>query len=174
MALVLHEPGSYEPDLPFDAVRTISRRQSQELLCLLSVTKSVECLGQLHIDFPVVVFSDIAKHVAGDETQLVELARSHMVINFLIEFQVLEPERCMLQVVLQTLLTNIDCMFKLIFSFLKPRSIEEYRSIVLALNHQILELLPGFFSVAQSAFTKGTLEQYPPDLFNLTITGFLN
>jgi len=122
----------------------------------------------------VIVLPNISEHVFDDVAELVKLARSHLVICLLVQLQILEPERCVLDIVLKALLANIDGLLDLIFSLFESGGIQEHTAVVLAMNHQVLELPPSHFSLSKPALTEISFQKHPPNLLNMAIATSLD
>lgn len=64
--------------------------------------------------------------------------------RLLVQLKVVEPERTELGIVVNAPLANVDCLFKLVLSFLELRSLKEYVSVVRVLLNKVLEGVTSF------------------------------
>lgn len=80
----------------------------------------------------------------------------------------------MLQIVVQTLFADVDGLLELVLSLFKSGCIEEHGTVVPAVEHEVLELLPRLFAVPQPALAKSSFQEHSPDLVDLPFACFLD
>jgi hypothetical protein len=120
LSLVEHDPGCNEPDFPLDAVRAVSGDCRKILFSFILIAKSIVCLCEFDIDFPMIIFTNISIHVLNDIGEFVKFTLSHLVINFFVQFEILEPERRVFNIVFKALFADVYGFFELIFALFEP------------------------------------------------------
>ena len=94
----------------------------------------------------MIVFANIPEHVTCNHLELVKFAQPGLSTDFLVKLQVLKPERRVLEIVLESPLTDVYGFFELVFSLFEPRGIQEDGSVVLVVLHQVPQLHSCFLS----------------------------
>ena len=153
ITLILHYSWSYKPYFPFNAIRRILNCIFDMFAWFNMIFKPVKCLCQLDVYFPMVIFSNILKHFLCENTNLIKLVHLNLITWFLIELQILEPQGSIFRILRQTLITIVNSLINVIFSFFKLRCFHVNSSIWLVIANNIIKKISSLLNISESAFT---------------------
>lgn len=97
-----------EPDFPLDVVWAALNRVSEVTDRLFVLRHAVVCLCHFNVNLPVELFRHVLEHFVKDSLQGVKLVLASLLVQFLVQSQVLEPERPVLRVVVKALFADFE------------------------------------------------------------------